>query len=73
MYSTSIRDNKCLVECIAVLDRVRVTKFIVDTGAMFTCCNYKVFDSRIDEGTLKKNETKPVHGKSPRTISIFSQ
>ena len=32
MYSTSIRDNKCLVECIAVLDRVRVTKFIVDTG-----------------------------------------
>lgn len=61
------------VECIVVLDRVRATKFIVDTGAMFTCCNYKVFDSRIDEGTLKENETKPVHGKSPRTISIFSQ
>ena len=62
MYSTSIRDNKCLVECIAVLDRVRVTKFIVDTGAMFTCCNCKVFDSRIDEDTLKKNETKILGG-----------
>lgn len=62
MYSTSIRDNKCLIECIAVLDRVRVTKFIVDTGAMFTCCNCKVFDSRIGEDTLKENETKILGG-----------
>lgn len=62
MYSTNIRGNKCLVECIAVLDRVRVVKFIVDTGAMFTCCNCRVFDSRIDEDALKKNEKKILGG-----------
>ncbi len=44
------------------IDRVRVTKFIVDTGGRFTCCNCKVFDSRIDEDTLKKNETKILGG-----------
>ncbi len=62
MYNTSIRHNKCLVECIAVLDRVRVTKFIVDTGATFTYCNCKIFDSHNDENTLEKNEIKILGG-----------
>ena len=50
------------VECIAVLDRVRVTKFIVDTGATFTYCNCKIFDSHNDENTLEKNEIKILGG-----------
>lgn len=62
MYSTNIRGNKCLVDCIAVLDRVRAVKFIVDTGAMYTCCNCKIFGFHIDGDALKKNETKILGG-----------
>ncbi len=55
MYSTNIRDNKCLAECITVSTDTNMLHFIVDTGAMFTCCNYKILNSHIDEDTLKKN------------------
>ena len=56
VYSTSISANKCLVECIAVLDKVRAVKFIIDTGVMFTCCNYMFFDVHMEEEDYK--ETK---------------
>lgn len=62
MYSTSIRDNKCQVECITVSADANMIRFIVDTGAMFTCCNYKSFDVHIKEETLKRNETKILGG-----------
>lgn len=51
-----------MVECITVLDRVRAIKFIIDTGAMFTCCNCKIFNSHINEDALKKNESKILGG-----------
>ncbi len=41
MYSTSLKDNKYSVICFAVRGQVQIIDFIVDTGAMFTCCNYK--------------------------------
>lgn len=62
MYSTNIRDNKCLVECITVGKDINMVQFIVDTGAMFTCCNYKFFDVHIKEETLKRNETRFLGG-----------
>ncbi len=71
MYSTSIRDNKCLVECITVLERVRTIKFIIDTGAMFTCCNYKFLDAHMKEEALKRNETKILGGFVKGLLVIF--
>lgn len=37
-------------------------RFIVDTGAMFSCCNYKFFDINMVENDLKGNEIKFLGG-----------
>ena len=55
MYSTKLKDERFIVECITLLKRVRVIQFVVDTGARFTCCNYKeliTFDKRVKETVL---------------------
>ena len=62
VYSTNIRDNKCLAECITVSTDTNMLHFIVDTGAMFTCCNYSLFDVHLKEETIKRNETKYLGG-----------
>ena len=36
--------------------------FIIDTGAMFTCCIYKAFDKRMRECELENCETKFLGG-----------
>lgn len=41
---------------------VNMAKFIVDTGAMFTCCNYKIFDIHLEESELADNEIKALGG-----------
>lgn len=51
MYSTKLKDERFLVECVAFLEGVRVIQYVVDTGTMFTCCNYKVI---IELGKQKK-------------------
>lgn len=62
MYSTNIRNNKCFIECIAVRREINMIKFIVDTGAMFSCCNYKFFDINMKEKDLRGNEVKLLGG-----------
>lgn len=62
MYNTSIKNNKYLAECIMVNRDVNMAKFIVDTGAMFTCCNYKIFDIHLEESELADNEIKALGG-----------
>lgn len=56
MYGTKLKDDKYLVVCFAVGRQVKVINFIVDTGAMFTCCNYKFFDTNMAEKDLRENE-----------------
>ncbi len=53
VYHTNIKHDRCWVECIMVVDDIVVEKFIVDTGAMYTCCNYWVVSDRLDEDSLK--------------------
>lgn len=62
MYSTNLKDNKYSVICFAVTERVRIVDFIVDTGAMFTCCNYISFDNQLCEKNLINNEVKLLGG-----------
>ncbi len=62
MYSTNIKDNKYPVICFAVLERVQIVYFIVDTGAMFTCCNYTSLDKSLREKDLADSETKLLGG-----------
>ena len=62
MYSTSIKNNRFYVQCITVFDRTRAVMFIIDTGAIFTCCTYKAFDKRMRECELENCETKFLGG-----------
>lgn len=58
VYSTSLKDNRYMVNCIAVAKEIHVVRFIVDTGAKITCCNYRVVDKCIQEKELTDCETK---------------
>lgn len=62
MYSTKLKDERFSVDCIALLGRVRIVQFVVDTGAMFTCCNYKSFDKSMQKTDLKGCEVKNLGG-----------
>lgn len=62
MYSTNIKDSRCLVKCIILDDDINVVKFIVDTGAMFTCCRYSSFNKKMSENDLVNNELKLLGG-----------
>lgn len=62
MYSTNIKDDRCLVDCLMVLNDISLEKFVVDTGAKFTCCSYKVIDSRLEEEQIKDSEIKLMGG-----------
>ena len=57
-YSTSIKDNKYQIQGIVVSDKVRSVKFIVDTGAEYTCCHYTSVNLSICEENLITAETK---------------
>lgn len=62
VYSTKLKDERFIVDSIAVLEKTRIIQFIVDTGARFTCCNYAVFDENSYEETMKDNEIKFLGG-----------
>ena len=62
MYSTSIKDNRYQIQCIAVSNKIRSARFIVDTGAKFTCCHYTLIDFDIREEDLAANEMKYLGG-----------
>ena len=62
MYSTNIKDNRYLVKCITLLEQTQILKFIVDTGAKFTCCNYTSVGFEISEENFAGNETKFLGG-----------
>ena len=62
MYSTKLKDERFSVDCIVFLGKVRIVQFVVDAGAMFTCCNYKLFDKSMQEIDLKECEVKNLGG-----------
>lgn len=62
MYSTNIKNNRYYVQCIIVFDTIRAAMFIVDTGAMYTCCTYKAFDKCMQECELENCEIKFLGG-----------
>lgn len=47
-----------MIDCLLVSDTVSIGKFVVDTGAKYTCCNYCVIDSILMEDQFSKSETK---------------
>ena len=51
-----------MVKCITLLEQMQIVKFIVDTGAKFTCCNYTTVGFDICEENFTGNETKFLGG-----------
>ncbi len=62
MYNTNIKDNRCIVDCLAVSHKISMEKFVVDTGAKFTCCNYRVIDGRMKERDFWNCEERHLGG-----------
>ena len=62
MYSTSIKDDRYLIRCITVTNEIAANNFIVDTGAMFTCCNYSFLDENMQEKEIAGCVVKLIGG-----------
>lgn len=62
VYSTNIKDNRCIVDCLVVSRKVSMEKFVVDTGTKFTCCSYKVIDGQLKEKELCDCEERYIGG-----------
>lgn len=62
VYSTNIRGDRCIVDCLAVSNKISMDKFVVDTGAKFTCCNYRVIDGQLKEEGLLNCEERYIGG-----------
>ncbi len=62
MYSTRLKDERFVVDSIALLEKARVIQFVVDTGAKYTCCNYASFDENLCESSMKGKEIKFLGG-----------
>ena len=62
MYSTNIKDNRYLIRCLAVAGEIPANNFIVDTGAMFTCCNFGFLDENMQENEIANCESKVIGG-----------
>lgn len=58
VYSTNLKDNRYKINCITIAKEIRVIKFIIDTGARITCCNYRAIDKSMQECELRGSESK---------------
>lgn len=62
VYSTSVKDDRYWVKCLIVSGYVKTYRFLVDTGAKYTCCYYKSVDVTLKESNLFGNEKKYITG-----------
>ena len=60
VYSTSIKNNRSFVECLLVSREKYISfeKFVVDTGARYTCCGHTVVDKALEESHFGSSEMK---------------
>lgn len=62
VYSTSIKFDRCTIDCLLVSNKISLEKFVIDTGAKFTCCSYKVIDGHLQEKGFHDCEEKSIGG-----------
>lgn len=51
-----------MVRCLTIAKDVNVNKFVVDTGAKFTCCNCRFIDKTIQEEEFTNCDIKFIGG-----------
>ena len=62
MHSIVLNGNRYNVECRLVIGtiydkpKVKTVKFVVDTGALYTCCFYRASGRSLQKGPFKNKE-----------------
>lgn len=63
VYSTSIEKNRFSVKCLTVSTKnFSLQNFLVDTGAVITCCQYRFLDKNMQEKDVLEYETRIIGG-----------
>lgn len=62
MYSTKWSSQRYEVECISLSKVIKIQRFIVDTGAMYSCCHYSTIDEKLEESEVSNMNTKLLGG-----------
>ncbi|MDE7266794.1 MAG: retropepsin-like domain-containing protein [Lachnospiraceae bacterium] len=62
MYSTKLVKQRYEIECISLARVIKIQRFIVDTGAMYSCCHYSMIDEKLQESELFNLNTKLIGG-----------
>lgn len=62
MYNTRLKNNRYMMNCITMLNNPQVVEFVVDTGAIFTCCHYQEIDDSLKEDDFKDAPAKLIGG-----------
>ena len=71
MYSTKLNNNRFIIPCIVVSSVIRRTSFVVDTGAMFTCCHYANINSSLKQKDVCHSEKRILSGFVKGSSIIF--
>lgn len=62
MYSTKLMKQRYEVECISLARVLKIQRFIVDTGAMYSCCHYSMIDEMLQESNFLQSNMKLIGG-----------
>lgn len=71
VYSTKLNNNRFIIPCIVVSSVIRRTSFVVDTGAMFTCCHYANINSSLKQKDVCHSEKRILSGFVKGSSIIF--
>lgn len=62
MFTVDYEGERYSVNCIVNRRRPRVRRFVIDTGAKFTCCSYDYIDPELKEEDFADTESKLLGG-----------
>ena len=62
MYSLKNSDDRFVANCIMMYSRPRVRRFVIDTGAKYTCCSYDYINPALKEEDFQDSRTKMLGG-----------
>ena len=62
MYSLKNSDDRFVANCVVMYRRPRVRRFVIDTGARYTCCSYDYINPSLKEEDFQGCRTKMLGG-----------
>ena len=62
MFSMRLRNDRLSVNCMTYYKYPKITEFVFDTGAKYTCCSYNTIDDGLVEDDFRGGEYKILGG-----------